>query len=263
MANGGITEMTKIETEWQNAEQERQEDFIQHEPPEVEFVFYNQVQQGDVASVEKNLKSGQYRHIAMKTRLSTDLVQNFRYHCIISLAMVTRFCIEGGMPGEQAYRMSDFYIHKVDEATTIDLVEELHDAACMDYAKRMQQIKNKPVCSKPVTLCLNYIYAHMHEKITTEDLAEEVHLHPSYLSRLFREQMGCTLHDYILDQKIQTAKQMLQFSERSYAEIANLLAFSSQSHFIQVFSKKVGVTPRQFRESEYRSTLMRGDAPKM
>ena len=161
-----------------------------------------QVQQGDVASVEKNLKSGQYRHIAMKTRLSTDLVQNFRYHCIISLAMVTRFCIEGGMPGEQAYRMSDFYIHKVDEATTIDLVEELHDAACMDYAKRMQQIKNKPVCSKPVTLCLNYIYAHMHEKITTEDLAEEVHLHPSYLSRLFREQMGCTLHDYILDQKI-------------------------------------------------------------
>ena len=112
------------------------------------------------------------------------------------------------MPGEQAYRMSDFYIHKVDEATTIDLVEELHDAACMDYAKRMQQIKNKPVCSKPVTLCLNYIYAHMHEKITTEDLAEEVHLHPSYLSRLFREQMGCTLHDYILDQKIQTAKQM-------------------------------------------------------
>ena len=168
-----------------------------------------QVQQGDVASVEKNLKSGQYRHIAMKTRLSTDLVQNFRYHCIISLAMVTRFCIEGGMPGEQAYRMSDFYIHKVDEVTTIDLVEELHDAACMDYAKRMQQIKNKPVCSKPVTLCLNYIYAHMHEKITTEDLAEEVHLHPSYLSRLFREQMGCTLHDYILDQKIQTAKQML------------------------------------------------------
>lgn len=142
-SNGGITEMTKIETEWQNAEQERQEDFIQHEPPEVEFVFYNQVQQGDVASVEKNLKSGQYRHIAMKTRLSTDLVQNFRYHCIISLAMVTRFCIEGGMPGEQAYRMSDFYIHKVDEATTIDLVEELHDAACMDYAKRMQQIKNK------------------------------------------------------------------------------------------------------------------------
>ncbi len=74
-SNGGITEMTKIETEWQNAEQERQEDFIQHEPPEVEFVFYNQVQQGDVASVEKNLKSGQYRHIAMKTRLSTDLVE--------------------------------------------------------------------------------------------------------------------------------------------------------------------------------------------
>lgn len=248
-----------LELEWQKAEQERQEDMHQHEPPEVEFGFYNQVQQGDVDAVQENLRSGLYRQIAMRVRLSDDLVQNFRYHCIVCLSMVSRFCIEGGMPGEQAYRMSDFYIRKIDTATTIDQVEKLHDAACMDYVKRMQQRKIKQVCSKPVSLCLNYIYSHMHEKISTEELAAEVHLHPSYLSRLFREQMGCTLHDYILDQKIQSAKRMLQFSDRSYAEIANLLAFSSQSHFIQVFSKKVGVTPKQFREAEFRSKLMRGE----
>ncbi len=248
-----------IELEWQKAEQERQEEVQQHEPPEVEFVFYNQVQQGDVAAVKENLDSRQYRKIAMRTMLSQDQVQNFRYHCIICITMITRFCIEGGMPGEQAYRMSDFYIHKIDAATNIDQIEELHDAACLDYVKRMQQRKNGQVCSKPITLCLNYIYAHMHEKISTSDLADEVHLHPSYLSRLFREQMGCTLHEYILEQKIQSAKRMLQFSDRSYAEIANMLAFSSQSHFIQVFSKKVGVTPKQFRESGYRSTLMGGE----
>ncbi|MFR0951209.1 MAG: helix-turn-helix transcriptional regulator [Ruminococcus callidus] len=117
------------------------------------------------------------------------------------------------------------------------MVEKLHDDACMDYVKRMQQRKIKQVCSKPVSLCLNYIYSHMHEKISTEELAAEVHLHPSYLSRLFREQMGCTLHDYILDQKIQSAKRMLQFSDRSYAEIANLLAFSSQSYLTGLFQK--------------------------
>ncbi len=245
-----------IELEWQKMEQEQQEEVRQHDPPEVEFAFYNQVQQGDVAAVKENLDTRQYRKIAMQMMLSQDQVQNFRYHCIICVSMVTRFCIEGGMPGEQAYRISDFYIRKIDTATTVDEIEKLHDAACMDFVKRMQQRKNGQVCSKPITLCLNYIYAHMHEKISTADLAEEVHLHPSYLSRLFREQMGCTLHEYILEQKIQTAKRMLQFSDRSYAEIANLLAFSSQSHFIQVFSKKVGVTPKQFRESGYRSTLM-------
>ena len=136
-----------LELEWQKAE---------HEPPEVEFGFYNQVQQGDVDAVQENLRSGSYRQIAMRVRLSDDLVQNFRYHCIVCLSMVSRFCIEGGMPGEQAYRMSDFYIRKIDTATTIDQVEKLHDDACMDYVKRMQQRKIKQVCSKPVSLCLNY-----------------------------------------------------------------------------------------------------------
>ena len=139
-----------LELEWQKAEQERQEDTHQHEPPEVEFGFYNQVQQGDVDAVQENLRSGLYRQIAMSVRLSDDLVQNFRYHCIVCLSMVSRFCIEGGMPGEQAYRMSDFYIRKIDTATTIDQVEKLHDDACMDYVKRMQQRKIKQVCSKPV-----------------------------------------------------------------------------------------------------------------
>lgn len=245
-----------LELEWLKEEQERQENVQQHEPPETEFVFYNMVQQGDLDGVDQNLKSRQYRRIVEDTVLSSDMVQNFRYHCIIMLAMVTRFCIEGGMPGEQAYRISDFYIHKIDEAVTEDMIEELHDAACLDFTKRMRHIRSRTAYSKPITICLNYIYSHLHEKVTVETLAEVVHLHPSYLSRLFREQMGCTLHSYILDQKILAAKQLLQFSDRSFAEIANLLSFSSQSHFIQVFSKKVGITPKQFRDLKFRTELM-------
>lgn len=245
-----------LELDWQKEEHEKQENIQEHDPPETEFVFYNMVQMGDIDGVSQNLNSRQYRRIAADTPLSSDIVQNFRYHCIITLAMITRFCIEGGMPGEQAYRMSDFYIHKIDEATSEDLIEELHDAACLDFTKRMRQLRSGTVRSKPITICLNYIYGHLHEKVTVEELAKEVQLHPSYLSRLFREQMGCTLHSYILDQKVLIAKQMLQFSDRSFAEIANLLSFSSQSHFIQVFSKKVGVTPKQFRESRFRTELM-------
>ena len=57
-----------LELEWQKAEQERQEDMHQHEPPEAEFGFYNQVQQGDVDAVQENLRSGLYRQIAMRVR---------------------------------------------------------------------------------------------------------------------------------------------------------------------------------------------------
>lgn len=246
-----------LQSEWQNEEQQRQDEIEQHEPPETEFVFYRMVQHGDMIGVADNLKSRHYHRIALDTRLSENPVQNFRYHCIVVLALMTRFCMEGGMPGEQAYRISDFYIHKIDTATTEEEIEVLHDEACFDFTRRMQQRQNQPICSKPVTLCLNYIYAHLQEKISIPELAEAIGLHPNYLSKLFRQQMGCTLHSYILDQKIHAAKQMLRFSERSFAEIANLLAFSSQSHFIQVFSKRVGVTPHQYREAKFRTGLMR------
>ncbi len=239
--------------EWKQDEHNHYEEISYHEPPETEMIFYRMVQQGDIDGVEKNLRSGQYHRIAVGTPLSTDMVQNFRYHSIVTFAMITRYCIDGGMPGEQAYRMSDFYIRKIDAATTTKEVEEIHDTACMDFTKRMQQMQHEVVYSKPVLLCMNYIYAHLNEKISVETLAEVVGLHQSYLSRLFRHQMGCTLHNYILDQKIQRAKQLMQVTTYSFAEIANLLSFSSQSHFIQVFSKREGITPKQYRDTYLRS----------
>lgn len=244
--------------EWERQIDEgwQQEETTQHSSLEVEFEFYNQVQQGDLTAVMENLQSRQYRKIALEVMLSNDLVQNFRYHCIILLAMITRFCIEGGMPGEEAYRRSDFYILKIDAATTIDQIEILHDEACIDFTKHMQNRKRHTICSKPIALVLNYIYTHMHENVTVKELAKAVGLNPSYLSRLFHTQMGCTVHQYILDQKINTAKQWLQFSDKSFVEISNLLGFSSQSHFIQVFSKCTGMTPKRYRDENFRTDLM-------
>lgn len=245
-----------LQYEWQKEEHRRQEELELHDMPETEFSFYNLVQQGDILSVESNLKNRQYYRIAKETKLSDDPVQNFRYHAIITIALMTRFCIECGMLGEQAYRISDFYIHKIDTAISIDQVEMLHDEACRDFTQRMHDMRKITVCSKPITLCINYIYSHLYHKITVQEIANEVGLHPSYLSRLFREQVGCTLHQYIQEQKINSAKQMLQFSDLSLAEISNLLAFSSQSHFIHVFSNAVGMTPRQYRNKMFRTNFM-------
>lgn len=246
----------ELELEWQKQEQEGREYPALHDSPEMEYVFYTQVQAGELLKVEANLQSKNFYRIASQTKLSDNLLQNIRYHCIITLAMITRYCIEGGMPSEMAYRKSDFYIQKTDIAKSAEEVEIIHDIACRDYAKHMHQLRNHTVCSKPVTTCLNYIYTHLHEKITVKELAKTVHLHPSHLSRLFHQQVGCTIHQYITKQKVMAAKQMLLFSENSYAEIANILSFSSQSHFIHAFSDQVGMTPRQFREVKTRSDFI-------
>ena len=246
-----------LEYEWQKEEQKRQEEPEAHTPPETEFEFLALVQNGDIRGVNANLSQRKFRQIALVTPLSKNMLQNFRYHSVVTIALMTRFCIDGGMPMEQAYRISDFYIQKIDEAGNLDQVEMLHNAACRDFTQRMGEVRKRPISSKPITLCLNYIYSHQHDRITVQTLAREIGLHPSYLSRLFREQMHCTLHEYILKEKVESAKQMLQFSDRSFADIANLLAFSSQSHFTQVFSKFIGMTPPDsIQDKHFRNNLM-------
>ena len=89
-------------------------------------------------------------------------------------------------------------------------------------------------------------------KITLQALAEEVHLSPSHLSKLFHREMGLTISDYIRKKRVEAAGNMLKFSDYSCAEIANYLCFSSESHFIQIFKKEMGKTPKQYRELFFR-----------
>ena len=58
-----------------------------------------------------------------------------------------------------------------------------------------------------------------------------------------------TLTDFILGEKIEEAKRLLRYSDKSLTLIADYLGFSSQSHFTRIFKKYRGQTPREYREN--------------
>ena len=127
---------------------------------------------------------------------------------------------------------------------------------CMDYAKRMRNLRKSKISSLHIAVCLDYIYDHLHTHITAEQLAKLTGLNISYLSRLFKKETGQTISNYIRDKKIETAKNMLLYSDFSPSEIASILAFPSQSYFTEVFRKTTGVTPRKYQESFLRTTAL-------
>lgn len=118
----------------------------------------------------------------------------------------------------------------------------------------MRLLQKNTALSKPVAQCIDYIYAHISARITVEDLAVCTNLSASYLSRLFKQNVGVSISDYIREKKIEKAQNLLRFSDFTYIQIANYLSFSSQSHFIQTFQHYVGMTPKQYRSSKYKST---------
>jgi len=97
------------------------------------------------------------------------------------------------------------------------------------------------------------IYDNLHTKISLEKLAEITALSPAYLSKLFHKEVGMTVSAYITKKRIEAAENMLKFSEYSCLEISDYLCFSSESHFIQVFRKHTGYTPKSFRERFFRT----------
>ena len=156
-----------------------------------------------------------------------------------------------------AYSLSDFYIQKADKCQTAKEISDLHPVMCIDYAERMKNLHKKKICSKSVANCINYIYDHLHTRITVETLSKEAGLNPSYLSRLFKKETGTTISDYIQNKKIETAKNMLIYSDYTLSQISSTLAFPTQSYFTEIFHKKTGLTPSKYRALNFRNIGIR------
>jgi len=223
---------------------------ISHLPYDREMLFFQSIKQGNAAEAARLFKPFDSSDMGS---LSKDPLRNLKYHLIITIAIITRYCIEGGMEMETAYNLSDIYIRNADECQTEKEIHHLHKEVVDDFIQRMQFVKKQKLYSKPVTICLDYIYDNLHNKIVLEDLADVAGLSPSYLSRVFHKEVGVTVSQYITRKRMEAAENMLKFSEYSFVDISNYLCFSSESHFIQTFKKHTGYTPKVYRELFFRT----------
>lgn len=211
--------------------------------------FFNAIRDGNAAEAKRLFKPLGTEDMG---RLSDDDLRNLKYHLIITVALITRICIEGGMEMEVAYNLSDIYIRSIDKCRSADEVNILHRELVDDYTQRMNIIGKANRYPKAITICLDYIYDNLHTKISLDDLAKKAGLSPPYLSRLFKCETGVTVSEYIMRKKVEAAANMLRYSEYSVLEISEYLCFSSESYFIQVFRRITGDTPKVYREKYFR-----------
>lgn len=94
-----------------------------------------------------------------------------------------------------------------------------------------------------------YIKEHLHQEIKLSEIAAIAQMSQYHFLRLFKQSMGVTPHQYILQCRINRATYLLQYSQLSIADIAMRVGFCDQSHLTRYFKRVVGVTPKQFMES--------------
>ncbi|SDB20074.1 AraC-type DNA-binding protein [Pseudobutyrivibrio sp. YE44] len=228
-----------------------EDEAIVHRHQNAELLFYQQVAKGDIEAIRENCAKHEFLNQAGVGLLSKNPLQNLKYHFVVSVALISRLCVDNGMEMEKSYRLSDYYIQQLDDINSIERMEELHDKMVMDYTGKMKIIRQNAGLSRPMTECMNYIYSHLKERITVKDLAEYTSNSASYISRLFKDELGVSTSDYIRTAKLEASKNLLRYSDYSLVDIANYFSFTSQSHFCQLFQKETGLTPKKYREKFY------------
>lgn len=99
----------------------------------------------------------------------------------------------------------------------------------------------------PVEQAIQYIRSHIGQPISVEELASTVCLSASYFAHMFKRRTGFSPADYVINSRIERAKVLLVRTQKPIAEIAEEVGYSTSGSLINLFVKKVGTSPRQYR----------------
>lgn len=182
--------------------------------------------------------------------LSDDGLATIKYSIIGSAYYLTYFMVLRGVSAEYAHGVSDYFCRKVDLLQTVQEGWQLFSEMFGAY-KWLFKNRRSMLYGKPIDTCISYIEQNLYAKLTARDIADALHYSPEHLSRLFKQETGKKLYQYITERKIEEAKEILKLEKVSVTMMASSLGFSSTQHFSMAFKKATGITPMAYRKTYY------------
>lgn len=177
--------------------------------------------------------------------MAPEVLRAMKNGVIVLVALVCRAAIRLGLDPEESYSLSDYYLYTVENCQSKEDVELLSIQALRHYAALVQALETKAY-TQPVAKSVHYIQANLYGRCTVENTAAHVGLNPQYFSGLFRRETGLPPNRYIREKKLDEAARLLRQGKYLVFEIAEMLGFSSSSHFERVFKDKFGMTAKYF-----------------
>jgi AraC family transcriptional regulator len=133
------------------------------------------------------------------------------------------------------------------------LVDALTTQLCVTILRRHAHVMfREPGGSECLTfrqehLVRDHVASHLHARLTLDDLAGAVGLSKFHFARRFRASTGTTPHEFVLQQRVDRARRLLERTGMPLPEVAQTCGFADQSHMNRVVRKRLGVTPGEIR----------------
>ena len=234
------------------------ENHFRHNPISHELRQLHAIEQGDIEDLMTVLDED---FASNEGRVADNPLRQRINIGIVCVTIASRTAINAGVHYEKAFTLSDVCIRLMEECKSTSQVAELYKAVQIHYAEMVRDILRntgrslgtasdsaKTEETNPhIEHCKDYIFSHLHGKISVSEIADYCGLNANYLSTLFAAHEHVTIKQYILNEKINLVQKMLTYSPYSYVEIAAYLGFASQSHMGTEFKRVTGMTPRAYR----------------
>ncbi|OCB01162.1 response regulator transcription factor [Clostridium beijerinckii] len=170
------------------------------------------------------------------------------------LDLVVRTCNRYSIAYEDIFSTS--YL-PIEILSTKETVEEMSGWFIEIFTKIINinfnnSFKNK--YSKKVADSIDYINKNLfNQSLSLTDIAENINVHKVYLCRIFKEETGENVTQYILKARIDKSKEIILSTNYKLYEISDKLGFNSPQQFSILFKKVTGITPNQFRDSYFKN----------
>ena len=212
-----------------------------------ELAHLEAVTKGDPNQAERALRSPMH---GKEGRMGFTALRHHKNSAIINAVLAARAAINGGLAVETAYTTADFFILASEMCKTIDEAKLLRETISYRFAELVAKVQDreKNQYRSQVRLLINELNRNIFNPVTRKEIVACINRNIDYAERIFKEDVGMTLMEYLRNERIRTAKDLLLNSQHKVGEIALMLNFSSSSHFAREFRKVTRVSPLEFRE---------------
>ncbi|MEH7304063.1 helix-turn-helix domain-containing protein [Neobacillus drentensis] len=208
--------------------------------------FMNAVEKGDKKTALQLINSRNML-FSFSERFPNQPLRRMKNIAIILNTLLRTSARNSYVPAIMIHRISEKFAYEIENANQVETLHQLEDRMIEEYCDLV--ISNS--LSKFSTMTqrvIEHLLSFYNKQINKEDLAAQLSIHPSHLSRKFKEETKITLTAFQQMLRIKEAKHLLKTENLSIEEIAWTIGYDDPSYFTRVFKKETGRTPSQYRD---------------
>lgn len=215
--------------------------------------LYRKVAQGNRPLLDNFLKS--YSFPQTEPPMARSEPRNSKDQFI---AFAAKLGMEAGIPAgiapEKVSHFISIYCRQCESLQTVDEIIALRYSMIYSLCDQAASQQIPEGISGDTASILSFIRSHVYEPISIDDIAASTGRSRSYVIRRFKSELGINVGAFIMRCRLEEARSLLTWTDRSLSEISSSLCFSSQSYFQNVFKKKYGITPLEYRKKSQKES---------